>query len=307
MKLKEYRQALYGISGVHVTAYESDGDINTALTGQIISKIAAAGIHNVVSGGNTGEFFSLTADEVVRLHALAVASVDGKAAVTAAVGRSEREAIATARLAKQEGADGIMVHHPRDPFAAPQSQVDYFLAIAEAVDLPIVAYVRSDQIPLDELVRLATHPAIAGVKFATGNVMLFGDCVRATRGTHAAWICGLAERWALPFYALGGRGFTSGLVNVAPELSLTVWRALEKGDYGTAGAIVDLINPFEKMRTRYHDGANVTVVKEALALHDMPVGPVRLPGLPQLDGDDRAALKQILQTWREHLSADPAA
>ena len=303
MDLREYRDVLNGISGVHVTAYDDRGEIDPKLTSRIVSDIAVAGVHNIVSGGNTGEFYSLTTDEVMRLQAIAVAATDGRAAVTAGVGRSVREAIAVAKAAKAEGVDGVMIHHPLDPFAAPHSQVDYFIAIAEAVDLPLVAYVRSDLIPLDEMVRLANHPAVAGVKFASTNTLLFADCVRATKGTEATWICGLAEGWALPFYALGGKGFTSGLVNVAPELSLAVWRALEAGDYAAARNAVDLIAPFEVMRTKYRNGANVTVVKEALRLRGAEVGAVRLPGLAQLDEGDRQSLNKILDSWKEAVLA----
>lgn len=299
MEFDAYRQVLQGISGVHVTAYDGDGEIEPGLTGRIVSDIAAAGVHNIVSGGNTGEFYSMTADEVIRLQAVAVAAVDGRAAVTAAAGRSVREAIAVSRAALREGADGVMVHHPLDPFAAPHSQVDYFVAIAEAVDLPLVAYVRSDLIPLDEMVRLGTHPRVAGVKFASTNTALFADCVRATKGTKATWICGLAESWALPFYALGAKGFTSGLVNVAPERSLAVWHALEAGDYARARAIIDSIAPFETMRTKHRNGANVTVVKEALRLRGHEVGPVRLPGLPELEDGDRKALGTVLAQWSQ--------
>jgi 4-hydroxy-tetrahydrodipicolinate synthase len=299
MKFEDYRRALHGISGVHVTAYDDRGEIEPKLTGRIVSDIAAAGVHNIVSGGNTGEFYSMTTDEVIRLQAIAVAAVDGRTVVTAGAGRSVREAITVAKAGKAAGVDGVMIHHPLDPFAAPHSQVDYFIAIAEAVDLPLVAYVRSDLVPLDEMVRLASHPAVAGVKFASTNTMRFAECVRATKGTDATWICGLAESWALPFYALGGKGFTSGLVNVAPELSLAVWRALEAGDYAKARGYVDSIAPFENMRTKHNNGANVTVVKEALRLRGAEVGAVRLPGLPELEEADRHALGGILESWKE--------
>ena len=297
MDVATYRRALAGISGVHVTAYADDGGINADLTAKIVRRIAHAGVHNIVSGGNTGEFFSMTADEVLRLQAIAIAAADGRSAVTAAAGRSVREASATAAAAKREGADGVMVHHPLDPFAAPSAQADYFIAIAEASELPIVAYLRSDAIPVAELARVATHPNVAGVKFATTNLMLFADCVRATHGTDAVWICGLAESWAAPFYALGARGFTSGLVNIDPQRSLAVWQALEAGDYALARTLVAQIAGFEQMRTKFNNGANVTVVKEALMLRGDAVGPVRLPGLPALDAPDRARLREILNGW----------
>lgn len=297
MDIATYRRALGGISGVHVTAYAEDGGINAELTGRIVRRIARAGVHNIVSGGNTGEFFSMTYDEVLQLQGIAVAAAEGKSMVTAAAGRSVKEATATALAAKRAGADGVMVHHPNDPFAAPRAQADYFIAIAEASELPIVGYLRSDALPVAELARIATHPNVAGIKFATTNLMLFAECVRATAGTDAVWICGLAESWAAPFYALGARGFTSGLVNIDPERSLAVWKALEAGDYALARALVAKIAGFEQMRTKFNNGANVTVVKEALMLRGDNVGPVRLPGLPALDAADRARLAEILTGW----------
>jgi 4-hydroxy-tetrahydrodipicolinate synthase len=291
------RSALRGISGVHVTAWKGDGEADWALTGKIVARIAQAGIHNIVSAGNTGEFYPMTTDEVVRSHAVAAEAAAGKALVTAGIGRSLREAVATGKLAARAGCDAVMVHHPLDPFAAPQSQADYILAIAEALTIPLVAYIRSDAIGVKDLARVATHPNVAGVKFASPNMMLLAECVRATQGSSANWICGLAEGWAAPFHALGARGFTSGLVNVAPERSLAIWQALEASDYDLARRLVDEIAGFETLRTKYGNGANVTVVKEALGLLGTNVGPVRLPGLPELNESERAELRKIVGSW----------
>ncbi|PZR94969.1 MAG: dihydrodipicolinate synthase family protein [Stutzerimonas stutzeri] len=297
------RSALRGISGVHVTAWKGDGEADWALTGKIVARIAQAGIHNIVSAGNTGEFYPMTTDEVVRSHAVAAEAAAGKALVTAGIGRSLREAVATGKLAARAGCDAVMVHHPLDPFAAPQSQADYILAIAEALDIPLVAYIRSDAIGVKDLARIATHPNVAGVKFASSNMMLLAECVRATQGSSANWICGLAEGWAAPFHALGARGFTSGLVNVAPERSLAIWRALEANDYDRARRLVDEIAGFEMLRTKYGNGANVTVVKEALGFLGTNVGPVRLPGLPELNDSERAELRKIVSGWGSQRAA----
>lgn len=297
------RKALRGISGVHVTAWGSDGEADWTVTGRIVRRIAEAGIHNIVSAGNTGEFYPMTTDEVVRSHAVAAEAAAGKALVTAGIGRSLREAVSTGKLAAKAGCDAVMVHHPLDPFAAPQSQADYIIAIAEALSIPVVAYIRSDAIGVKDLTRVATHANVAGVKFASTNVMLLAECVRATEGTSANWICGLAEGWAAPFHALGARGFTSGLVNVAPERSLAIWQALEENDYDRARALVSEIAGFETMRTKYGNGANVTVVKEALGLLGTPVGPVRLPGLPELNEGERAELHRIVSGWSARRAA----
>jgi 4-hydroxy-tetrahydrodipicolinate synthase len=294
MSVERVRRALTGISGVHVTPYDSSGAVDSVLLKTIVADMAGAGVHNIVSAGNTGEFFALTSDEVQRVHEVAIAAVAGRALVTAAIGRSLAEAKATASAAKRAGADAVMAHHPLDPFAAPQAQADYFLALAEASELPLVAYVRSDLISAGDVARVALHPNVAGVKFATANLMLLAECLRTTKGYPAVWVCGLAEGWAAPFYALGTRGFTSGLVNIDPSRSLAIWTALEAGNFAAARGLVDIIAPFEAMRTKFNNGANVTVVKEAMMLLGLPVGPPRVPGLTALDAADRDRLRRVL-------------
>jgi 4-hydroxy-tetrahydrodipicolinate synthase len=291
------RAALAGISGVHVTPYAADGSIDGALLGKVVDRIAAGGIHNIVSAGNTGEFYALTLDEVRAVHDGAIAANKGRSLLTAGVGRSLKDAIELGRRAKANGADALMAHQPLDPFAAPQAQAAYFKAIADAVDLPLVAYVRSDAMHRADLLGIANHPNVAGVKFATPNLMLLAECIRESGPETALWVCGLAEGWAAPFYAAGARGFTSGLVNVDPARSLAIHAALESGDFARVRELVATIAAFETMRTKFGNGANVTVVKEALTLCGFPVGPVRLPGLPALDAADREALTRILSSW----------
>ena len=91
-----------------------------------------------------------------------------------------------------------MAHQPLDPFAAPQSQAAYFKAIADGVDVPLVAYVRSDAMSLADILGVANHPNVAGVKFATTNLMLLSECIRASGPETGLWVCGLAEGWAAP-------------------------------------------------------------------------------------------------------------
>jgi len=149
------------------------------------------------------------------------------------------------------------------------------------------------------MARLAGHGNIVGIKFATTDLMLLTRAIAASDPNGALFICGLAESWAPTFAAAGARGFTSGLVNVAPKLSLAVHAALAKGDFAAARAIVAKLEPFERMRTKFRNGTNVTVVKEAVSFSGLDVGPVRVPGLPQLDQKDREELHVLLRGWRE--------
>src|SRR3954470_14334512 len=130
--------ALGGISGVHVTPFDAEGKVDTALLGLIVSRIAASGVHAVVTAGNTGEYYTLSDDEVRAVHDAAIDANVGRATLIASVGRALVDAVPMARRAHAAGADAILVHQPLDPFAAPQAQAAYFQAIAEASEIPVL-------------------------------------------------------------------------------------------------------------------------------------------------------------------------
>jgi 4-hydroxy-tetrahydrodipicolinate synthase len=293
-RLQTVRRALAGISGVPVTPYRQDGAVDVEKLDALIRGLGAAKVHNLMAAGNTGEFFTLTMDEVRLVHATTIRAAQGRALVSAAVGRSLTEAKALAKDAIAEGADAIMGHHPMDPFAGPSYQAGYFLDLADFCTVPVIAYVRSDGFSVEDFRRLAMHPNIAGIKFASSNLMLLGDVIRSTRDAPAIWVCGLAEGWAPAFYAMGARGFTSGLVNVFPERSHAIHGALEAGNYAEARRLIDGIAGFEALRTKYNNGANVTVVKEALGMLGTDVGPVRIPGVVALNETERTTLRGIV-------------
>jgi len=292
--IQAIRQTLTGISGVPVTPYDVSGNIDEALLAKLIARVAGAGIHNLMAAGNTGEFFSLSLDEIRRVHAVTAEANDGRALISAAVGRSLVEAKALARDAIAAGCGAIMSHHPMDPFAGPAAQVDYFLSLADAATVPVIAYVRTDTFSVADFRRLGSHDNIAGVKFASPNLMLLADVIRSTKDLPTIWVCGLAEAWAPAFYAIGAQGFTSGFVNVFPEISLAVHAALVRGDFAGARDLIDRFAGFEELRTHHRNGANVTVVKEALGILGYKVGPVRLPGVPKLAPAERATLEGII-------------
>ena len=62
---------LTGISGVHVTPYNDNGEINESLLRKIVDRISCAGIHTIVSAGNTAEFYSLSPNEIQKVQCLA--------------------------------------------------------------------------------------------------------------------------------------------------------------------------------------------------------------------------------------------
>ena len=270
-------QALTGISGILVTPYDQAGDIAPRRLLPVIDRALGAGVHMPVVNGNTGEFYALTTDEACTMVREVVAMVGGRAPVLAGAGRGIRDAVRLAKVSAEAGAAALMVHQPPDPFVAPRGIVDYLKALEDASGgLPMMLYLRNDAIGTAAIASLCALPGVRGVKWATPNPLRLAEA-KAACDPEIVWVGGLAEVWAPTFYAVGARGFTSGLINVWPERSMAIHAALEGGNYAEANALIAGMKVFEDIRAEEMAGTNVTGVKSALIAQGLDCGPTRPP------------------------------
>ena len=269
--------ALAGISGILVTPYDEAGDVAPARLAPILDRALAAGVHMPVVNGNTGEFYALTTDEACTMVREVAALVDGRAPLLAGVGRGIRDACRLAKASAEAGASALMVHQPPDPFVSPRGTVDYLKAVADAGDgLPLVLYLRNDAMGTRAIGDLCAVEGVKGVKWATPNPLKLAAAIEAC-DPGITWVCGLAEIWAPPLYAVGARGFTSGLINVWPERSVAIHAALAEGNHGEANRLIAGMRTFEDIRAEELNGTNVTGVKAALLAQGHDCGPTRPP------------------------------
>ncbi|MBN9669621.1 dihydrodipicolinate synthase family protein [Roseibium aggregatum] len=286
--------ALTGISGILVTPYGEDGDIAPSKLEPIVTRVLDAGIHIPVVNGNTGEFYALTTEEACTMVREVSTMVDGRAPVLAGVGRGLRDACTLAKASADAGATALMIHQPPDPFVAPRGTVDYIKAISDASGgLPMMLYLRNDAIGTGAIADLCALPGVKGVKWATPNPQKLA-AAKAACDPSIVWVGGLAEVWAPAFYAVGARGFTSGLINVWPERSLAIHAALEASNYHKANALIAEMRAFEDIRAEEMNGTNVTGVKAALQLLGNDCGPTRPPSAWPLTPDQQQKLEGFL-------------
>ncbi len=273
----DLRGVLSGISGILVTPYDDNGDLAPAKLKPIIDRALAAGVHFPVVNGNTGEFYALTTDEAITMAKSVAEMLDGRAPLLAGIGRGVRDACALAKASAEAGAEALMIHQPPDPFVAPRGVVEYIKRIADASGgLPMMLYLRNDTIGTKAIGDLCAIEGVAGVKWATPNAMKLSEAINAC-DPDIVWVGGLAETWAPAFYAVGARGFTSGLINVWPERSMAIHAALESGDYAKARQLIHDMAAFEEVRAEEMNGTNVTGVKAALKLLGDDCGATRPP------------------------------
>ncbi|WP_419999460.1 dihydrodipicolinate synthase family protein [Streptomyces boninensis] len=296
------RAALAQVVAIPVTPFTAAGTVDARAYRALLRRLLAAGVRTLTPGGNTGEYYALSEAErqtVVELTAeVAAAEAGERPAVVAGVGLDVPNAVAAARHARDAGAQLVMVHQPVHPYVSESGWVGYHRAIAEAVpELGVVPYIRNAQLPGARLAELGQEcPNVVGVKYAVPDATRFAVFARDAGLDRFVWVAGLAEPYAPSYFSAGATGFTSGLVNVAPGLSLAMIEALRIADYAAAMKVWEQIRRFEELRAADGSAHNVTVVKEALASLGLCRADVRPPS-SALSAAERDEVALLVAGW----------
>src|SRR5471032_586467 len=204
------------------------------------------GSHGLVPCGTTGESPTLSHEEHMQVVAICVEETAGRVPVIAGAGsNSTDEAIALTRHAKEVGCDAVLSVTGYYNKPSQEGQYRHFMAIADAVDIPILLYnipARAIvEIAVETMARLSGHKNIIGVKDATANLMR-PSRERLACGTDWLLISG-EDGTALGYNAHGGSGCISVTANVAPRLCAEFQAASLAGDFAKAREYQDRLMP----------------------------------------------------------------
>jgi 4-hydroxy-tetrahydrodipicolinate synthase len=290
------KQKLKGINAINVTPFDQQHEVHWQDLERNVNFLMERGMKAIYPCGNTGEFYALTFKEATEVTRYVVDIVSKQSLVIAGVGYDVKTACELVNSAQKAGADGFMVHQPVHPYILPNGMVDYYKQIAASTDLPIILYVRSEQITSEVLAEVSALPNVVGVKYAVNHLPSFARAVKAVK-ENIVWICGTAEMWAPSFYSAGAEGFTSGMVNVDTGRSIAMLEALNIGDYKQAMDVWADILPFEQLREANRNGNNVSVVKEAMfQLGLISTNAVR-PPIALLQEHEKEQVTSLLKAW----------
>ncbi|MGC4986740.1 dihydrodipicolinate synthase family protein [Streptomyces sp. NBC_00659] len=292
------RAALAEVVAIPVTPFAEDGTIDRDTHRALLRRLIDGGVRTLTPNGNTGEFYALTPEERRTITELTIEEAGDRAVVLVGVGHDLPTAVASARHARALGAPMVMVHQPVHPYVSEGGWVDYHRAIAESVpELGVVPYIRNPLLAGSRLAELADAcPNVIGVKYAVPDAARFASFARDAGLERFVWVAGLAEPYAPSYFSAGATGFTSGLVNVAPAVSLNMIEALRSGDYPAAMKVWERIRRFEELRAADASANNVTVVKEALSSLGLCRRDVRPPSRP-LPASERSEVAAIAAGW----------
>ncbi|MBS1270098.1 MAG: 4-hydroxy-tetrahydrodipicolinate synthase [Gammaproteobacteria bacterium] len=291
-----------GIYPPVITPYNEDYSIDYAGFEILVDHLVNSGVHGIIVGGTTGEYYAQSKQERVELMRIAKRVIDGRLPLIVGVGAIRTEdCIEYGRLAKSHGADAILMSAPYYAVPTQLELANHALAIDRAVNLPIMLYNYPGRtgttMSAEFFDRVGRSPNFAAVKESTGDVNQLHMLARDY--PHITLLCGMDDQ-ALEFFAWGARGWVCAGGNCLPQEHLALYRAVAvENDIEKGRQIMSALMPF--MHALEQGGKLIQFVKHACALQGLPAGTVRRPLRPLFKSEKRE-LEMVLRTLKRTMA-----
>jgi 5-dehydro-4-deoxyglucarate dehydratase len=285
-----------GLLSFPVTHFDADNRFDVTPYRAHCAWLMEYELAGLFAAGGTGEFFSLTPNEVVAVVAAAVAEANGKLPVIAGCGYGTAMAVELARECEAKGADGLLLLPPYLVNGSQDGLAAHIAAVCDAVSIGVIVYNRDNAI-VDEvtLARLCEkHPNLVGFKDGVGDIELMTR-IYTRLGDRLTYIGGLptAETFAAPYLKMGVTTYSSAIFNFLPAWALSFYRAVRAEENAKVmAALRDFVMPYIALRNR-GKGYAVSIVKAGLRAIGRPAGPVR-PPLTDLNEREYEELRALI-------------
>lgn len=264
-----------------------DGKVNYPMAEQLLRRQMDAGIQAVVLGGTTGEAPTLSDTEKLELFRRGKQYCGSNCLIIAGTGSNDTtHAVALSIAAQDAGVDALLVVTPYYNKATADGLLAHYLAISQAVTIPVIIYNVPSRTCVDISVsvcaQLAHIPNIIGIKEAGTDITKVTRLKAACGQDFSVWAGN--DDLTVPTIALGGQGVISVASNVAPvEMSAMADAALA-GDFDTAA---DLQQRLQALHDLMFCEVNPIPVKAALKCIGFDCGGCRLPLCALRDDNQR--------------------
>ncbi|MGY9033381.1 MAG: dihydrodipicolinate synthase family protein [Rhodobacterales bacterium] len=287
-----------GIYTPVITPHCADGSIDRdALVAQI-EHLISSGVHGLINGGSTGEYYAQSMDERKDMATFAKDVIGGRVPlIVGTVSVRTDDSIMMAEHAAKIGADALLVGSP--PYSVPTERENALnaLAIDRAADLPIMLYNYPGRMGIDMgeefLDRIGRSRNFAAIKESSGDIKRVHLLARDY--PHIQMSCGMDDQ-ALEFFAWGARSWVCAGSNFLPTEHIALWRACAvEGDFHKGRRIMSAMMPL--MRVLEQGGKFIQAVKHGCEMAGQYAGPPR-PPLHGLNKDDKRQLEQVVRVLK---------
>jgi 5-dehydro-4-deoxyglucarate dehydratase len=294
------RNKLSGVIAFPVTPFKENLSLDLPGLHHNLTKLLEHPISAIVAAGGTGEMYSLTPAEYVRVIELTTHAIEDRVPVIAGVGFGQRLAVEMAQAAEKGGADGILAFPPYYTNADDDGLFEYYRAIGDATQLGMLIYSRDWANFNPAMVeRLTAIPTLIAWKDGQGDIRRL-QAIMNRVGDRLHWIGGAGDDMVAAYYSAGIRTFSSSIATVAPRLSLKLHELAATGDSEALGELLaECVIPLFALRAR-RKGYEVAAMKAMMDMVGLNGGPVR-PPLVDVSAAEEDELRTILGTWEKFL------
>jgi 4-hydroxy-tetrahydrodipicolinate synthase len=276
------------------TQFNDDGSINYESNARMLEDLINDGIDGIIALGTIGENASLSPAEKREFIKHTVDTVKGRILVLS--GCTENTAEQAAQYAQdieEIGVDGLMLLPAMVYRGTDREVVAHFQTVARSTKLPIMIYNNpvgyGIDINLEMTATLAEEDNIVAIKESTTDTRRLTE-LQSRFGDRFNILCGVDDI-ALESIFLGATGWISGLTNVFPRESVTLFKLARAGRIEEAREIYRWFMPLLRLDT-------IPTLVQCIKFAEQIVGRgsenVRMPRMT-LIGEDRAYVENVIQ------------
>lgn len=293
-----------GVIPAMTTPFREDLSIDFEVLAQHAAWLVDNGCSGVVALGSLGEGATLSFDEKKRILATLVHAVGSRVPVVAGISSlSTQEAVAVARVAQEQGCQGLMVLPPYVYAGDWREMKAHVAAVISSTSLSCMLYNNPIAYKTDFLAEhvcelLGDFPNLHAIKESSADIRRISG-LRALAGDRLQICCGVDDA-IVEAVGVGAIGWIAGLVNAFPRESVELFQLTRERRSDEAFDIYQWFLPLLRMDTVPKFVQLIKLVQQEVGMGNERVRPPRLG----LTGEER---RQALQTLRQALMGRPAA
>ena len=255
------------------------GDVDYKAFATLVDRQVEAGIDFLVPLGTTGETPCLEDDERIKVLETAKEHSNGLPILVGGGTNSLAHTVRSMKMLDPHGVDGFLIVVPYYNKPTQEGQYQYFKAVAESTDKPIVLYNvpgrTGANMTAETALRLAEIPNIVAIKEASGNRPQIEEILRNAPKDFA--VLSGNDDDTIWMMEQGGAGIISVASNVAPAQMAEFVGAMKAGNWEKAHQMNETLTP---LFANCFVESNPIPAKAALAAMGLINNELRLPLVP---------------------------
>jgi 4-hydroxy-2-oxoglutarate aldolase len=271
-----------GIFPALTTPFQADESVHLSALKENIQRYNKTGVAGYVVLGSTGESVMLSRDEADSIFVtVRDAAAPEKLLIAGTGAESTAETIVRTKRAAELGYPVALVKTPYyyKPVYREETYIQHYRAVADASPVPILLYsvpqFTGITLETPEILKLAEHPNIIGIKDSSGHIQRIGEMVAGARSDFRVLTGGSAVVY--PALVLGAQGAVLALASALPEKCAELLELVQTGEHEKARELQLLLTAASRAIV---SDAGIPGVKYAMDLRGYHGGICRRPLLP---------------------------